>query len=79
MSQDGKTSALVVPDGSPSYPELMAERDRLLIQNARLIDELAKANQRADDNWDTIEDIACGARLECPVCGQLKPCSCDKK
>jgi hypothetical protein len=70
------TSALVVPDGSPSYSELRDERDRLLRENARLVDQLAKVEAEKDGFWDTIEDIACGARIECSRCGKPRPCLC---
>lgn len=39
------------------------------------IDELELALARARD---TQEDIACGTKLDCVVCGKPKPCGCDK-
>jgi malate/lactate dehydrogenase len=65
--QNGTTSAascLVVPDGSPTYAELLAERDRLLKENARLVEELSKEAARADNNWEVLESVACGETIE---------------
>lgn len=63
------TSTVVVPDGSPTYHELLEEISRLK-------KELAEANKRADDNWETIEDVCTGEGLACPDCGKKRPCLC---
>jgi hypothetical protein len=26
--------------------------------------------------WETVEDVACGTRIDCPQCGKLQPCLC---
>lgn len=64
------TSTVVVPDGSPTYHELLEEISRLK-------KELAEANQRADDNWETVEDLATGAGITCVKCGKPRPCTCQ--
>jgi hypothetical protein len=38
-------------------------------ENRQLRSELAQANQ-------TIEDVCCGAGIECPTCGKQRPCLC---
>lgn len=37
------------------------------------IDMLA---QQSSDNWATLEDVACGAGIECPTCHRQRPCLC---
>ncbi len=64
------TSTVVVPDGSPTYHELLGEI-------ARLKQELAEANKRADDNWEAVEDLATCAGITCPTCGRQRPCLCN--
>jgi len=34
---------------------------------------------RAEELWQTIEDVATGARLNCTQCGKTMPCMCDHK
>lgn len=73
---DGRsTSAVRVPDGSPPYSQLMEERDRLIKENAKLIDLLAK-NNPPSDLWEVVECVACGEALPCPTCKKYKPCCC---
>lgn len=33
---------------------------------------------RAEEVWQTVEDVATGAGLTCPTCNKTKPCLCDK-
>ena len=33
---------------------------------------------KSEQLWQTIEDVATGARLTCPTCGKNLPCLCDK-
>lgn len=40
-------------------------------ENVRLRNEIAELK-------DAIEQIATGGKLECKICGQFKPCICDK-
>ncbi len=66
----GSGSSFVIPDGDPDYHELLEEVKKLRL-------ELAEARQQAQDNWDTIEDVSCGAGLECTSCGKKRPCLCQ--
>jgi hypothetical protein len=58
------TSTMILPDGSPNYNELLAEKNRLVRENAKLIDELAKTRIKDHDLWKTIEDVCCSAKPE---------------
>lgn len=55
---------MILPEGSPSYNELLEEKNRLLKENAKLVDELAKTRIRDKDLWGTLEDVCCSARPE---------------
>ena len=53
-------------------------------QNLKLAEEnyalRSKVKQLESDLADarqTIEDVACGTRLDCPKCGKLQPCLCQ--
>lgn len=78
MSDGKNVSSLVVPDGSPSYGELRELCERLMRENARLERKLEEAENRSSMFWDVVETVACGEKMECAVCGKLKPCMCDK-
>lgn len=52
----GPSSALVVPDGSPTYSELLIE-----LESVRK--KLIEAEHHAACNWSILEDVACGANL----------------
>lgn len=69
--KNGSGSSLVLEDGAPDYHDLLAE-------NERLKQELEEARANAQDIWETVEDVCCSARLECPVCKKPLPCLCDK-
>jgi len=63
--KDGDTTEeMILPEGSPSYNELLEEKNRLVRENAKLIDELAKTRIRDKDLWGTLEDVCCSARPE---------------
>ncbi len=72
------TISLVVEDDAPGYTDLLEERQNLLKRIEWLERAIAEANQRADDMWGCVEDVAIGAKIECPTCLQFKPCMCDK-
>jgi hypothetical protein len=46
--------------------------------NARLVAQLDEARAQAEANWECVEDVAIGAKLECPICKKSMPCLCDK-
>jgi hypothetical protein len=50
--------------------EYRAQLDVLLAENERLKQELS-------EHWSCIEDICCGAGIECPKCGKQRPCCCN--
>jgi flagellar biosynthesis regulator FlaF len=57
----------------------LKEKNRELVgRNVDLLDALEEANRRAETYWNTVETIACGETLECPICQKRKPCLCDK-
>lgn len=58
------TYSMILPDGSPNYNDLLAENRRLLAENAKLIDQLSKANRVLCDKdlWATLEDVCCSNR-----------------
>jgi len=63
--KDGDTTEeMILPEGSPSYNELLEEKNRLVRENAKLVDELAKTRIRDKDLWGTLEDVCCSARPE---------------
>jgi hypothetical protein len=63
--KDGDTTEeMILPEGSPSYNELLEEKNRLVRENAKLIDELAKTRIKDKDLWGTLEDVCCSARPE---------------
>jgi hypothetical protein len=63
--KDGTSSdTMILPDGSPNYNELLAEKNRLVRENAKLIDELARTRIKDKDLWGTLEDVCCSARPE---------------
>lgn len=63
--KDGDTmEEMILPEGSPSYNELLEEKNRLVRENAKLIDELAKTRIKDKDLWGTLEDVCCSARPE---------------
>ena len=63
--KDGDTTEeMILPEGSPSYNELLEEKNRILRENAKLVDELAKTRIRDKDLWGTLEDVCCSARPE---------------
>ncbi len=33
----------------------------------------------AAEVWETVEDVACGTRIDCPKCGKLQPCLCGNR
>ncbi len=72
LYDDNKGSgwSLVLRPGEPDYTELLEEVKKLRL-------ELAEARQQAQDNWDSLEDVCIGTKLQCAACGQLKPCQCD--
>lgn len=74
----GPSSAVVVPDGSPTYTDLLAEREKLLKENARLVEALSAADRRSAEVWDCLETVCCGEKLMCPKCVQYHPCDCDR-
>lgn len=39
---------------------------------------LNEARDKAQANWDLMETVAIGEKLECHVCKQYHPCQCDK-
>jgi hypothetical protein len=41
-------------------------------------DENTRLRQEVDNLKDTIEIVATGGKIKCAVCGQFKPCECDK-
>lgn len=55
---------MILPEGSPTYNDLLAEKNRLLKENAKLIDELARARIPDKQLWGTLEDVCCSARPE---------------
>lgn len=38
---------------------------------------LEAAHARITELERTIEDVCCGTRIKCALCGQTKPCICD--
>jgi hypothetical protein len=63
--KDGNSSCdLILPDGSPHYNDLLAEKNRLVRENAKLVDQLAKTRIRDKELWGTLEDVCCSARPE---------------
>jgi hypothetical protein len=62
--EDGVILTMILPEGSPSYHDLLAEKNRLLKENAKLIDELARTRIRDKQLWGTLEDVCCSARPE---------------
>ena len=63
--KDGDTmEEMILPEGSPTYNELLEEKNRLVRENAKLIDELAKTRIKDKDLWGTLEDVCCSARPE---------------
>ncbi len=77
-SDGGSGSCRVLEAGEPTYAELWEERNSLLKANAALIDELSRAKQQVQDNWELVETVACGERLKCSICDNYHPCECDK-
>ena len=75
-TSDKGRSVLLLEDGAPLYLDLRAERDRLLKLNAKLIDDLWKQKRIDRETWETLEDVATGAGLECPLCHKNRPCLC---
>ncbi len=45
----------------------------------RMIDKTLAHPAPSDDAWDALEDVCCGARIQCQQCGKSKPCLCDHK
>jgi hypothetical protein len=72
-------SCLVLEPGAPTYAQLLIERDKLLKENARLVGMMSRrtVEDRKNELWGCVEDIACGATLSCPKCHKSKPCCCD--
>lgn len=71
---------------SDRIADLIEVSSRLLGENLRLQQENRIYRQQIDDlraqlaaYWQTVEDVACGATIDCVVCGQSKPCKCDTK
>ena len=63
--QEGDSiSNTILPDGSPSYNELLEEKNRMVRENAKLIDQLARTRITDKDLWGTLEDVCCSARPE---------------
>lgn len=58
------TFTTILPEGSPTYNELLEEKNRLVKENAKLVDELAKTRIKDKDLWGTLEDVCCSARPE---------------
>jgi hypothetical protein len=50
--------------------DLRATIAALELRITELLLQLSQANQ-------TIEDVACGTRLDCPRCGKVRPCLCQ--
>lgn len=47
-------------------------------QIRRLEAEVEFWKSKAQSNWDIVETVALGEKLECEVCGKYHPCCCDK-
>ena len=75
-TSDKGRSVLLLEDGAPLYADLMAEKNRLLKLNAKLIDDLWKTTQIDQTTWSVVEDVATGAGVECPICNRKRPCLC---
>ncbi len=43
-----------------------------------LVDECERLASKINELEQTIEDVAVGTAMKCSVCGQYKPCICDK-
>lgn len=73
----GPSSVLVVEDDAPTYAEIRTERDNLLkaLQSAK--ERILELEQIAADNWQCVEDVALGLKMNCAICGKTKPCLCD--
>lgn len=41
-------------------------------------DEIRMLQDKAQSNWDILETVAIGEKLECSACGKFHPCLCDK-
>lgn len=50
-----------------------------LIQNrlAQMNEDLIYWKNKAQSNWDLVETIATGEKLQCAKCGGYHPCRCD--
>jgi hypothetical protein len=42
-----------------------------------LASKVSQLRQDIAQREQTIEDVACGARLQCPTCGKAMPCMCE--
>jgi hypothetical protein len=51
--------------------------DEALFELADTQRKLILAKAEAASHWATIEDLACGAGIQCPDCGKQRPCLCQ--
>lgn len=58
------TYAMILPDGSPDYNELLEENRRLLAENAKLVGEVSKLKVMNQNHelWSAMEDVCCSKR-----------------
>ncbi len=71
----------IIKMASDSIDEVYKLRLRVINlerQNAMLVSQLTLAETKAEENWQVVEDVALGTKLECEVCKKYHPCLCDK-
>jgi hypothetical protein len=72
------SSCRPLADGDPTYSDLIKERDALVAEVLRLQVEVKRLQSLNEEIWGVVEDVSCGATIECVACGKSKPCCCDK-
>lgn len=70
-------SVMEIADDAPEYFDLLVENDKLKSTIMSLKATISELQQQNQDTWSTLEDIACGATIECPSCGKSRPCLCQ--
>lgn len=75
---DARTSDRII-DLLEINGRVVGENMRLQWENRALKQQVDELRAKVQDYWETVEDIATGATIDCVTCGKPKPCLCDKR